>query len=284
GPSAGGAGPGARHRGARDRQRPRRHLPARAEPRRPPPPPPPGRRRPRRRPQPRRLLRDQPRHARHLADPDAAGRRAAPPLGRARPDPCPDLVRSTAMTDHALPDDFGRLVVTTLRETLEAAAPALGDLDRRAGDGDFGDNVRTAMKNLGRELEAGEPADYRGWVTAMSRAWLGVGGTSGPLFGMFYRDLAKAAGDGEVPDLAALAEALAAGHAVIQKYGEAEVGDRTMVDALAPAVDSLQQAGSAGAAEALAAAEQAAVDAARSTAELTARRGRASYVGDSAKG
>jgi len=190
------------------------------------------------------------------------------------------------MTDHALPDDFGRLVVTTLRETLEGAAPALGDLDRRAGDGDFGDNVRTAMKNLGRELEGGEPADYRGWVTAMSRAWLGVGGTSGPLFGMFYRDLAKAAGDGEVPDLAALAEALEAGQAVIQKYGEAEVGDRTMVDALAPAVAALREAAGSGAdaAHALGAAEKAAIDAAKGTAELTARRGRASYVGDSAKG
>ena len=190
------------------------------------------------------------------------------------------------MTDHALPDDFGRLVVTTLRESLEGAAPALGDLDRRAGDGDFGDNVRTAMKNLGRELEAGEPADYRGWVTAMSRAWLGVGGTSGPLFGMFYRDLARAAADGEVPDLAALAEALAAGQAVVQKYGEAEVGDRTMVDALAPAVTALREAAGSGAdaVHALGAAEKAAIDAAKGTAELTARRGRASYVGDSAKG
>lgn len=190
------------------------------------------------------------------------------------------------MTDHALPDDFGRLVVTTLRESLEGAAPALGDLDRRAGDGDFGDNVRTAMKNLGRELEGGEPADYRGWVTAMSRAWLGVGGTSGPLFGMFYRDLARAAGDGEVPDLAALAEALAAGQAVVQKYGEAEVGDRTMVDALAPAVTALREAAGSGAdaVHALGAAEKAAIDAAKGTAELTARRGRASYVGDSAKG
>lgn len=190
------------------------------------------------------------------------------------------------MTDHALPDDFGRLVVTTLRETLQGAAPALGDLDRRAGDGDFGDNVRTAMKNLGRELEGGEPADYRGWVTAMSRAWLGVGGTSGPLFGMFSRDLARAAGDGEVPDLAALAEALAAGQAVVQKYGEAEVGDRTMVDALAPAVTALREAAGSGAdaVHALGAAEKAAIDAAKGTAELTARRGRASYVGDSAKG
>ena len=189
-------------------------------------------------------------------------------------------------TDPALPDDVGPAFVTALQGALEDAAPALGDLDRRAGDGDFGDNVRTAMKNLARELESAEPEDYRGWVTAMSRAWLGVGGTSGPLFGMFYRDLAKAAGDGEAPDLGALAEALEAGQAVIQKYGEAEVGDRTMVDALAPAVVALREAAQAGKApaEALAAAEQAAIEAAKGTAELTARRGRASYVGETAKG
>ena len=189
-------------------------------------------------------------------------------------------------TDTTLPDGFGPAFVTALRGALEGAAGALGDLDRRAGDGDFGDNVRTAMKNLARELEGEAPEDYRGRVTAMSRAWLGVGGTSGPLFGMFYRDLAKAGGDGETPDLDALAEAIEAGQAVIQKYGEAEVGDRTMVDALAPAVTALREAAAGGKApaEALADAERAAVEAATGTAELTARRGRASYVGDSAKG
>ena len=189
-------------------------------------------------------------------------------------------------TDTTLPDGFGPAFVTALRGALEGAAGTLGDLDRRAGDGDFGDNVRTAMKNLARELEGEAPEDYRGRVTAMSRAWLGVGGTSGPLFGMFYRDLAKAGGDGETPDLDALAEAIEAGQAVIQKYGEAEVGDRTMVDALAPAVTALREAAAGGRApaEALADAERAAVEAATGTAELTARRGRASYVGDSAKG
>ena len=197
-------------------------------------------------------------------------------------------------SNDALPDTFGRDLVTTARAALEGAAPALGDLDRRAGDGDFGDNIRTAMKNLGRELDAGEPADFRGWVTAMSRAWLGVGGTSGPLFGMFFRDLAKATGeDAEaVPTVTQLADALAAGQATIQKYGEAEVGDKTMVDALAPAVTALREAlekeDDAPAAlspeEALRDAESAAVAAAQETAQVTARRGRASYVGDAAQG
>ena len=191
----------------------------------------------------------------------------------------------------ALPDDAGRRFITGLREILGGAADALGDLDRRAGDGDFGTNVRTAMRHLDRNLEAEDPTTYRAWVTAMSMAWLGVGGTSGPLFGMFFRDLAKAGADGSessetVPTLEQVAEALAAGQAVVQKYGEAEVGDKTMIDSLAPAVDALREALSAGkdAAATLADAEQAAVEAARATAETVARRGRASYVGDVAKG
>jgi dihydroxyacetone kinase len=190
-----------------------------------------------------------------------------------------------------LPEDLGRDLVRGVHETLLGAADALGDLDRRAGDGDFGTNVRTAMTLTAGNIEKDAPTTYREWMTALYMGWLGVGGTSGPLFGMFFRELAKAA-DGDsgtaadgaaahgaaVPTLAQFAEALAAGQATVQKYGEAEVGDKTMVDALDPAVAALREALETGApaAEALAAA--------RTTAGSTARRGRASYVGDVAKG
>ncbi len=185
-----------------------------------------------------------------------------------------------------LPASFGRAFVLTLREALVGSADELGDLDRRAGDGDFGTNVRTAMKHLDQNLEADDPGSYREWLTALYMAWLGVGGTSGPLFGMFFRDLAKAGEEGAVPTLAQLADALAAGQAVVQKYGEAEVGDKTMIDSLAPAIAALREAIEAGAepAAALADAERAAVEAARATADSTARRGRASYVGEVSKG
>ncbi len=185
-----------------------------------------------------------------------------------------------------LGDDFGRALVTGIREALVSAADALGDLDRRAGDGDFGANVRTAMKLLDASVETDRPGTARDWLTALSRAWLGVGGTSGPLFGMFFRDLAKAADDDAAPTAERFAEALAAGQATIQKYGEATVGDKTMIDALDPAVTVLREAleSGRGQGEALGAAAQAAVDAAKATAGTTARRGRASYVGDAAKG
>lgn len=185
-----------------------------------------------------------------------------------------------------LPDDLGRLFITGLHETLSGAADALGDLDRRAGDGDFGANVRTAMRLATRNLEDEPPTSYRQWATAMSMAWLGVGGTSGPLFGMFFRDVAKAADGDGVPTLAQFTDGLAAGQAVVQKYGEAKVGDKTMIDSLDPAVAALRAALEAGTepSAALAEAEQAAVDAARATADSVAKRGRASYVGDVSKG
>ncbi|MGO2537769.1 DAK2 domain-containing protein [Brachybacterium tyrofermentans] len=198
-----------------------------------------------------------------------------------------------------LPAGFGRAFVLTLREALEGAADDLGDLDRRAGDGDFGTNVRTAMKHFDENLEADEPSSYREYLTALYMAWLGVGGTSGPLFGMFFRDLAKAgeesgaegdagAADAGVPTAAQFADALAAGQATVQRYGEAKVGDKTMIDSLDPAVAALRAALEAdpetSAVEALFAAEDAAVAGATATAQTTARRGRASYVGDASKG
>lgn len=190
-------------------------------------------------------------------------------------------------------EDFGRAFITLTHRTLSDAAEALGDLDRRAGDGDFGTNVRTAMKGAAKNIDADSPSTYREWVTAMYMGWLGVGGTSGPLFGMFFRDVAKAGDDGEAsadapggsePTLEQFAQALADGQATVQKYGKAKVGDKTMIDALDPAVTALREAGSTDTVQALAAAEEAAIAGARDTAESTAKRGRASYVGDAAKG
>ena len=187
--------------------------------------------------------------------------------------------------DHELEEGFGERWVLGLRAGLLDTADRLGDLDRRAGDGDFGTNITTAMGLLGATLEAGRPEGYRAWVTAVSRAFLGVGGTSGPLFGMFFRDLARCA-IGAEPTLAELAAGFAAGLVTVQRYGGAEVGHKTMVDALEPGAHPLAAAAAVGepAPAALDVAARAATTGARSTADLVARRGRASYVGEVARG
>lgn len=187
-------------------------------------------------------------------------------------------------TQHLSPG-FGKRWVATLFATFGDHTGALAELDRRAGDGDFGANVTAALRRAHENIDAAQPQNYQGWLTAVSRGFLGTGGTSGPLFGMFFRDLARCAEDGE-PTVDELSRGLSAGVATIQRYGGAELGHKTMVDALDPAARALESAAASGtdAADALGATAQAAVEGARSTAELVAKRGRASYVGEVARG
>lgn len=194
--------------------------------------------------------------------------------------------QKSSMAAEGLGEDFGRRFVLGAQRLLSESADALGELDRRAGDGDFGTSVRTALSQLDRETEKEQPSTYRQWLSALYRGWLAVGGTSGPLFGVFFRELANAGEEGRTPPVDEFVEALAAGQAIVQRYGEAEVGDKTMVDALAPAVEAMQRALHDGepTQHILEAGEAAAVEGARSSARSLARRGRASYVGEASQG
>jgi len=158
-------------------------------------------------------------------------------------------------------------VLRRYAEAVEAAYADLTDLDRRSGDGDFGDNLRGAMRAVVARLDAhpGEPA-----LDAAASVFLdSVGGTSGPLYGLLFAELAAEGWRAGV----------GAGLAAVQRVGKADRGDRTMVDALAPAADVL-----AAPSGTLTAAARAAEEGAAATADRRARRGRASYVGERAVG
>lgn len=165
-----------------------------------------------------------------------------------------------------------------LRRYAEAVGAAHGELtrlDQASGDGDFGDNLRSGLQRVLAELDAGKAAEEHGFDVA-GRVFLDeVGGTSGPLFGLLFTEIARALRDDPG---GGWARGAAAGLAAIQRVGEAEVGDRTLVDALAPAVAELERGAG------FAAAARAAAEGARATADLRARRGRASYVGERARG
>lgn len=192
-----------------------------------------------------------------------------------------------------LPSEFGSHWVTAMLTTVlgtadrseAGAAESLGDLDRQSGDGDFGTNLTSAFTRVRGEIDTNAPATYTQWLTAVSRGFLGTGGTSGPLFGMFFRDLARCT-EAQAPTLSELATGLRNGLATVQRYGKAEVGHKTMVDAIAPAADVLakQAESGASAAAALDAAAVAAMEGARSTRDIVASRGRASYVGEVSRG
>ena len=175
--------------------------------------------------------------------------------------------------------------ITHFADNFHAAQDRLTELDRLAGDGDFGTNIASALRRATDALPDREIASFATVFGATSRGFLATGGTSGPLFGMWFRDISRSASPSGA-SAAELADGVATGLATIQKLGGAKVGDNTMIDALSPAADALSESAGQGASlpAAFTAAALAARAGAESTADLVASRGRASYVGELARG
>lgn len=177
--------------------------------------------------------------------------------------------------------------VQAFADAVEEKAGYLTDLDRRSGDGDFGTNMLTALRRSRQALAGADTTSAGGPFQVMGETFLGhSGGTSGPLFGMWFREFGKAGAGAEAFTPAMLAEATANGWATVTRLGSAQEGDRTMVDAIAPASRALRGAVEAGSGpgEALRAAASAAGEGAQRTSDLLGRRGRTSYVGEAALG
>ena len=172
--------------------------------------------------------------------------------------------------------EFARLVHDQ-RDTLT-------QLDSAIGDADHGANLDRGMTAAVAALEA-TPSDDPAAVlkTVATTLIKTVGGASGPLYGTFFLR-ASGALDGE--DGPALAAALRAGYDGVVARGKAERGDKTMLDALGPACDALDEALAAGKplGEALNAAAEAAARGRDATEPLVARKGRASYLGERSVG
>ncbi|MBB5221547.1 dihydroxyacetone kinase [Amaricoccus macauensis] len=163
-------------------------------------------------------------------------------------------------------DPVARQLIVTACETLLAAAPDLNALDAKSGDGDTGSTLAGAARALLDGLDGLPLADPAALCGAISQTLSqSMGGSSGVLLAIFFSAAAESASEG-VP------AALRAGLARMQEVGGARPGDRTMIDALAPALDALDAG--------LAAAAAAARDGADRTAGMDrARSGRAAYVG-----
>ncbi|MEV7970408.1 dihydroxyacetone kinase subunit DhaL [Sphaerisporangium sp. NPDC088356] len=156
-------------------------------------------------------------------------------------------------------------------------------LDAAIGDADHGSNLDRGFTAV-REALSATPGDTPGAVLTLTGTTLirKVGGASGPLYGTAFRQMGKVLGSGADVSLTDLASALEAALAGVRRLGGAAEGDKTMVDALAPASRALTAAVQDGmkAEEALDAARAAAEQGARATIPLQARKGRASYLGE----
>src|ERR671923_621099 len=177
----------------------------------------------------------------------------------------------------------------TVKRWLEGAATSLREqrdyltqLDAAIGDADHGTNMDRGFTAVVEKLEGLEAPPGKLLTTAGATLVSTVGGASGPLWGTAFRRAGRALGDAEEFDGQDLLAALRAALDGVVELGAAQPGDKTMVDALGPAIAALAAALDAGEPldAAPAAASAAAEEGARATVPLQAKKGRASYLGE----
>jgi len=157
----------------------------------------------------------------------------------------------------------------------------LTKLDSEIGDGDHGNNMHRGFQAALERVEAADASTPADVLKAVSMALISkVGGAAGPLYGTAFLRASTALADKEEVSGEDAAEALEAALGGVKQRGKAEVGDKTIIDALEPAAEVAKQAASEGSVTAVfRAAAEAAKEGAESTIPLTARKGRASYLG-----
>jgi len=177
---------------------------------------------------------------------------------------------------------FVRSWVEEVAQAVEAERDHLTQLDAAIGDADHGVNMHRGFSAAVAKLAAAESAPPGKVMTTVGATLIStVGGAAGPLYGTAFREAGKSLGEQEDVGPSELLSALRAGLDGVQRLGAATVGDKTMVDAFAPAVEAfageLDAGGSLTAATARA--REAAEEGMRATVPLQARKGRASYLG-----
>lgn len=160
---------------------------------------------------------------------------------------------------------------------IDQEAGRLTELDSAIGDADHGSNMQRGFAAVVTELEGRTPATPGAALMTAGRQLVStVGGASGPLYGTLLRRTGKSLGDAQQVTVDALRTGLRAGVDAVAQLGGSAPGDKTMLDALDPAVEALGTSFAAAAA----AAEEGAV----ATVPLRARKGRASYLGERSVG
>ena len=163
----------------------------------------------------------------------------------------------------------------------------LTELDAAIGDADHGSNLDRGMTAAVAALDELGPAAAGPLLSKVGMTLVStVGGASGPLFGTLFLRMGTSLGDTDTVDAAQIAAALRAGLDGVEARGKAQPGDKTMYDALSPAVDALDKAVGEGAdlGDALGRARDAAAEGRDATIPMLARKGRASYLGERSVG
>jgi dihydroxyacetone kinase/dihydroxyacetone kinase-like protein len=184
-----------------------------------------------------------------------------------------------------MPGDLAdvEFVVRTMAQTADDNEKYFGDLDAVVGDGDFGYSMARGFELVLQGWDGFDRTDIGTFLKKVAVVITSrIGGTSGPIWGTAFLRAGAAAGatDRLSPDqVVAMLRAAIAG---IMARGKSDVGDKTLLDALVPAVDAVEAAVLEGgtAASALRAAAATAREQAEATRPMIAKRGRAAYTGE----
>ena len=180
-----------------------------------------------------------------------------------------------------------QLVVRTIAQTAVDNEKYFGDLDAVVGDGDFGYSLARGFEKLLLDWDTLKHDTIGTFLKQVSIIITSrIGGTSGPIWGTAFLRAATTIGDKQELGKADVIVMLRAAIEGIKKRGQTDLGDKTLLDSLIPAVDQLEQAFNAATdvPTALNQAAQVARERADATRELVAKRGRASYAGERSVG
>jgi phosphoenolpyruvate---glycerone phosphotransferase subunit DhaL len=175
-----------------------------------------------------------------------------------------------------MPRDLVLVLVDAAAAAVAANADELTRLDQAIGDGDHGTNLQRGFQAIAAQrealagLELGDALQKAGMILVTT-----VGGASGPLYGSLLMGIGKALKAGRGPT-----EAFAEGVESVKRRGKSDVGAKTMLDVLVPALDALREHGEA----ALDEIRRAATEGREATKPMRATRGRASFLGERSVG
>jgi len=180
----------------------------------------------------------------------------------------------------------GKAVVEAMVATIQDNCAYLSEIDGAIGDGDHGINMSKGF-SLCAEAMAGKPLAFTEALMVLGKTLLmDIGGSMGPLYGGFFKAMAKAGAGAVEIDASLFLKMLDAGIASVQNIGDAKLGDKTLLDTLIPARDGLKAAldGGRGFAAALDSMVAAAEAGMISTKDMVAKVGRAARLGERSRG
>lgn len=183
-----------------------------------------------------------------------------------------------------IPNSGQAAIIEEVAEVIVANKAWLSEIDGKIGDGDHGSNM---AKGFGRAAERihGKDLSLDAAMLVLSDILMSeIGGSMGPLYGLMFEDMAEAIKGRSEIDAEAFSAMLNAGLAAVQGVGNAQVGDKTLIDTLVPAVAAFDAHKDRGFAPALAAMAAAAEQGRDSTIDLVARIGRSSRLGERSRG